>query len=1095
MYRLGLDIGITSVGWAVLATDNNAEPYRIIDLGSRIFDAAEQPKTGASLAKPRRDARSARRQHRRHAHRNRRIRARIVQYGILTEEALSHLYDPANAAEDIYRIRYEALERALTPSEWARLLIHWSQRRGFKSGRKVDAKGDRETGAMLSAISNNESRMKAHGYRTVGEMLYKDEEFQYSKRNKAENYQNIVTRAQMMDEIRLVFKKQRALGNTKADQAFEEDYLSIFSGQRSFEEGPGSGPYSGNQIEKMIGKCTFEPSEPRCAKAAYSFERWNLLQNINRMALLDDSGQRRSLTEAERKQVIALAHKTDALTYARIRKELALPENITFSGLTYGPKEISEVEKKAKFQFLKHYHALRKALDKIEKGLIKECPIPVRDAIGDILTKYKTDEKIKAELDKLPDPWLSGDRGETVKSAVLAMPSASGVANLSLKAIQKMLPYLEQGLMYDKAAEAAGYDFRGHFGGQKTKLLPPLPQDQREITSPVVKRAVSQTIQVVNAIVKKYGSPAAVNIELAREMGKNKIDRNAIEKIQKNNRKRNEEVIKKLKEDFNLKTPKGQDILKLRLWNEQDGICPYSGEKINYNRLLEIGYAEIDHIMPYSISWDDSYNNKVLVLSRENQNKRDQLPLAYLTGEKREQFIVRAKGFHNFRKRQNLLREPFDSRSDFRSDFKERNLNDTKFISRFMYNYFNDHLLMDERYPKKKKVMACSGAVTAYLRKRWGLNKVREDGDLHHAMDACVIGSVTDGLIQRVTDYFKGHEGYATSAKAHQQAKSLGKEQVPLPWPTFRDEVQMRLSEDPVSLLKQTKLPNYTKEAISNVRPIFVSRMKKKKTTGPAHEATYRGLRVIDGVYYAVSKKALTDLKVEKNDENDKEYKIIGLDRSDDPAVYDAITERLKQFGGDAKKAFEKPLYKPSAPGKQAPKIKKVKIREKITDGVILNNGKAIAENGPMVRVDLYRVNEKGKARYYGVPVYVKDMIGKTRPDLAAVQGKPKAEWKKMQPADFLFSIYPNDVLKITFKKPKAARLVNKKSTLPPTKEYGEFFGYFKAFNIANASIDTIINHDNTYQFQSLGIKTLPKIEKYGVDVLGNLHPVGREAR
>ena len=151
-----------------------------------------------------------------------------------------------------------------------------------------------------------------------------------------------------------------------------------------------------------------------------------------------------------------------------------------------------------------------------------------------------------------------------------------------------MLPHLEQGLMYDKAAEAADYDFRGHFGGQKTELLPPLPQNQREITSPVVKRAIGQTIQVVNAIVKKYGSPMAVNIELAREMSKSYKDRMAIKKIQDQNRKENEKAVKKLKEDFNQQNLKGQDILKLRLWEEQDGICPYSGEKIERVRLLSL---------------------------------------------------------------------------------------------------------------------------------------------------------------------------------------------------------------------------------------------------------------------------------------------------------------------------------------------------------------------------------------------------------------------------------------------------------------------------------------------------------------------------
>ena len=64
-YGIGLDIGIASVGWAVVALNENAEPYGLVRCGSRIFDKAEQPKTGDSLAAPRREARSARRRLRR----------------------------------------------------------------------------------------------------------------------------------------------------------------------------------------------------------------------------------------------------------------------------------------------------------------------------------------------------------------------------------------------------------------------------------------------------------------------------------------------------------------------------------------------------------------------------------------------------------------------------------------------------------------------------------------------------------------------------------------------------------------------------------------------------------------------------------------------------------------------------------------------------------------------------------------------------------------------------------------------------------------------------------------------------------------------
>lgn len=64
-YGIGLDIGIASVGWAVVALNEDAEPYGLIRCGSRVFDKAEQPKTGDSLAASRREARSTRRRLRR----------------------------------------------------------------------------------------------------------------------------------------------------------------------------------------------------------------------------------------------------------------------------------------------------------------------------------------------------------------------------------------------------------------------------------------------------------------------------------------------------------------------------------------------------------------------------------------------------------------------------------------------------------------------------------------------------------------------------------------------------------------------------------------------------------------------------------------------------------------------------------------------------------------------------------------------------------------------------------------------------------------------------------------------------------------------
>ena len=334
MYRLGLDIGTTSVGAAILNIDHYGEPNRIIDMHVRTFEAAENPNDGSSLAAPRREARGARRRNRRHKHRLDRIKALIQSEGIYTKEKLDSLYHAkGNILMDIYQIRYESLERKLNNEELTRLLIHFAQRRGFKSNRKNEKKGSDE-GKLLAATADNEKYLKEKGYRTVGEMLWKDERFAGNKRNKGEDYSNTFLRSQLKEEIGIIFEKQKAFGSLYVTDAFSEKYLEILFSQRAFEEGPGEeSPYAGNQIEKMVGKCTFEKEEKRAPKATYTFELYNLWQKINSIGILQD-GVKRRLTDDERNKLFALCHKTEKIDYKRIRKELELGQDALFSNLT-----------------------------------------------------------------------------------------------------------------------------------------------------------------------------------------------------------------------------------------------------------------------------------------------------------------------------------------------------------------------------------------------------------------------------------------------------------------------------------------------------------------------------------------------------------------------------------------------------------------------------------------------------------------------------------------------------------------------------------------------------------------------------------------
>lgn len=616
-YGIGLDIGITSVGFATVALNEQDEPCGILRMGSRIFDAAEHPKNGASLAAPRREARSARRRLRRHRHRLERIRNLLVESCLITQDGLDALFE--GRLEDIYALRTRALDERLTNEELCRVLIHLAQRRGFRSNRKADA-ADKEAGKLLKAVSENDRRMEENGYRTVGEMLYKDPLFAEHQRNKGEAYLSTVTRAAVEQEARLILITQQNMGNDAVTEAFIEKYLDILLSQRSFDQGPGgNSPYGGNLIEDRAGRCTLEPEEPRAPKASYSFEYFQLLQKVNHIRLLQED-RSEPLTEDQRRAVIDFAHATADMTYAKIRKALSLPDTVRFNDVHY--RDNAEEAEKKKLSCMRAYHEMRKALDKVAKGRISTICTDERNAIGRALTVFHTDESLLSELQKI---GLESDEIDQLMKL-----SFSGYGHLSIKALNKITPYLEQGMTYDKACAAAEY----HKAIERSVYLSAQAREMSEITSPVVRRAVAQTIKVVNALIREQGeSPTFVNIELAREMSKDFAERNDIRRENEKNAKANEAAMEELRRTFGLTNPSGQDLVKYKLFLEQGGVCPYTQKLLLPEHLFEAGYADVDHIVPYSISFDDRYCNKVLTFASVNRKKKgNRLPLQFLKG-------------------------------------------------------------------------------------------------------------------------------------------------------------------------------------------------------------------------------------------------------------------------------------------------------------------------------------------------------------------------------------------------------------------------------------------------------------------------------
>lgn len=1086
-YTLGLDIGISSVGWSVLCSSSEGKPYHIENLGVRIFEKAEQPKTGASLALPRREARSARRRTRRRRHRKERIKTLLQQEGVMARDELEAMLASSGFTKDVYTLRAEGLERKLEREEWARVLLHLAQRRGYRSNSTAESAKDKEDGVLKAALSNNQSLMKEKGYRTVGEMFCRDEKFQMAgpdgrqwrkTRNTPGDYSFTVTRDMVEQEVRALFESQRKQENPYAAEQIEEQYSKILLSQRGFDEGPGGdSPFKKGDLR---GYCTFESDELRAFNACYTFEYFKLLQDLNHIRIVNDGGDSRKLTSAERDILIRLAMKRENLNYEQLRRSLTLESNECFNVVRYSSVHKEDAEKKTKFQQMQSYHKLRKAMAGIRKDYITTFSPDQLDEIATVLSLYKADQRRKEELEKLGlEPALIDS---------LLPLSFSKAGGLSLTAMKKMTPYLEQGLNYDEAARDVygSHTGKGERQREKTLSFNALRESGalNEITNPVVLRAISQTCKVVNAIVRKYGSPQAVHIELAREMSRNYADRQKMDKQYQENQAANARLMEQI-EEIKGGRPTGQDLVKFKLFREQNEICLYSGVKLDARRLFEPGYVDVDHIIPYSISFDDSYRNKVLVLSAENRQKGDRLPLEYMAGDtkKLESFITLVETqIKDYRKRQKLLKKELTKEDQ--EGFKERNLTDTQYITRTVYNLLNDYLLFAEDTPfVKKPVRAVNGAVTDYMRKRLGLRKNRADGDLHHAMDATVVAITTDWMIQQITEYTKWRErGKKVNGKyvdwitgellSQEEFDRRYAKTFPEPWPQFRKELEARLSPDPDTEIRALNLPHY--DFSQEVQPVFVSRMPNRKVTGAAHKETIRSCKMPG---HSIVKTALTALKLDASGEI-QDYYNPGSDR----LLYEALRAKLKASGGDAKKAFAEPFYKPKRDGTPGPIVSKVKTYGKSSLNVKVRGG--IADNDRMVRIDVFRVKEDG---YYFVPVYTADTVKAALPQMAVVSGE--RPWKKMEDSDFQFSLYPGDLIHIVAEKPVSMQKTNVEASGEPELCRKEWFLYYVKAGISTGSI-TVTTHDRKYQKGSLGLKTLLSLEKYEVTPLGEYHKV-----
>ncbi len=794
---LGLDLGITSIGWALVNVDDkDTQNNQIIDSGVRIFTIAEHPKDGKSLALPRREARSARRTTKRKAQKLRAIKRLLLQNKIITQDELDNLFIGNKSQKDVWDLRREALYRELEAKELSRIMIHLAKHRGYASNRKSEEPTDSEGKAVLSGIGHNKEVLESKKYLTVGEYISTKSKKRNGKDKDGKlNYENSIAREMLIDEIKIIFTKQKEFGNTIIDDELLEKYIDIAFTQRALKS-----------VADMVANCPFEADEKRASKSSYSFEYFRALQKLKNLRVIDTDGNEMPLIFEQISKIIDSAKTTKNFTYKSFKKLFPQYKDFNIKGLVYHDHKTGEVKDTEKVKFLDFsaYQKMQKVVENVDSEYWQaiENEMDILDAIATVLTTEKDDKKSKEQLSKIV-------QNDKVIEALVGI-SFSQFGHLSNKALKNIIPHLENGDDYDKACERAGYDFKAVFKGKKSLLLPPLSkQENLEMTNPVVKRAFAQMRLVYNAIARKYGAIDAVHIEFTRDIKKSHDDRNKIKKEQDKYRVLKEEAKEEAKETLEKDAPNAKEILKFRLWKEQNGFCIYSGKEIQPHHLQDPYATEIDHILPYSRSLDDSLNNKVLCFTKENQEKGNKTPFEYMGEEKFSKFKQRVDVYKNIKqaKTSRLLKTNFDDSSEIA--FKDRNKNDTSYIAKFIKNYMEAHIEFKES-KQKRHIFTMNGMLTSQLRYKWGVGDKNRENHLHHAEDAIILAFSTQSMVQKLSTVSAKREGYIYKTK----------------------------EEKSKNLRFETPLENFGQKVRESVSEIFVSQMPRRKIGGAAHKET-----------------------------------------------------------------------------------------------------------------------------------------------------------------------------------------------------------------------------------------------------------------
>lgn len=804
---LGLDLGVSSIGWALV----DSEEKTILGMGTRIVplsaDDTKEFTAGAVISKnqKRTEKRTQRKGYDRYQLRRKYLIEKLKTNGMLPGDELTGLNKL-----DLWKLRSNGVSEKLSLQEIGRVLLHLNQKRGYKSGRS-DANLDKKDTEYVAEVKSRHEKLKEEGL-SIGQKFFNE----LSKNPYFRVKKQVFPREAYIEEFDAIIAKQREFyPDLFTEEFIDEVRNSIIYYQRrlksqkrlvsvcEFEGYTGSIVSGKREKEILMGPKVAPKSSPL-------FQICRIWEAVNNIEIELRSGGEFKVTPEHKKQIAEYLDIHEKMSFTELLKILQLKKddvykNKMFENGLQGNKTktalmkcfegISGFEKLFRFEFNLHTTGDEGYLIDKGTGEIKHSkPRIIVDAGVENQPFYQLWHSVYSIQDKEDCKRALRKKFGVPDEVAEKLASVDfthwGFGNKSHRAIRKILPYLLEGDGYYAACSYAGYNHSRSLTKDenserllkdKLRLL-----DKNELRQPVVEKILNQMINVVNAIIDRYGKPDEIRIELARELKQSREERNKSFKYLSQRTKENQEIEERLME-YGLR-PTRNNIIKWRLYHEINNedkkihaICVYCGQPISLTAAIKGEEVDIEHIIPRSLLYDDSQGNKTLAHRKCNADKGDMTAYDYMVGKGTEAlrqyqervFILSNNGLIGKGKRDKLLMPA----SKIPKDFINRQLRETQYISRKARE-----ILLGICH----NVWATTGEVTSELRHLWGWDDVlmnlqlpryrsfgmtevvevnengtprkkeiikgwtKRDDHRHHAIDALVIACTKQGYIQRM---------------------------------------------------------------------------------------------------------------------------------------------------------------------------------------------------------------------------------------------------------------------------------------------------------------------------------------------------------